>query len=281
MPEEPWDLIIEPQRRWLSVDLAELWRYRDLILLFVHRDFVARYKQTVLGPLWYLLQPLMTTGMFTVIFGHIAHIPTDGIPPFLFYLAGTVVWRYFADCLVQTADTFAANAGIFGKVYFPRLTVPIATLLSNLLQFMIQMLLFGGLALYFVASGTPLRPNAAILALPLVILQAALLSLGAGLLLSAATTRYRDLRYALQFGVQLWMYASPVVYPLSQVPEAYRAIYAINPMVAVIEMFRKAFFGSGVLTGAHIVTSVVVTIVLVLSAVIAFNRVERTFMDTI
>lgn len=281
MPEEHWDLVIEPHRRWLSVDLAELWRYRDLVLLFVQRNFVTRYKQTVLGPLWYLLQPLLTTVIFTVVFGKIARIPTDGVPPFLFYLAGTVVWRYFADCLTQTADTFAANAGVFGKVYFPRLTVPTATVVSNLFQFLIQLLLFGGFAFYFGLGGTPLHPNAWILALPLIVAQAALISLGAGLLIAAATARYRDLRYALQFLVQLWMYASPVVYPLSQVPEAWRSLYALNPVVPVIEIFRYATLGAGSVTAAQVAGGLLVTVVLLLLGILAFNRVERTFMDTI
>ena len=209
--QEHWDLVIKPKTGWFDIHLGELYRYRDLIYMFVKRDFVTFYKQTILGPLWYIIQPLVNTLVFTIIFGKIAKISTDGIPPFLFYMAGTVVWGYFAACLTGTSNTFVSNAGIFGKVYFPRLTVPVSNVIIGLLQFGIQFVLFLGFLIYFIWRGAEIHPNYFIFAMPLVLLQMAILGLGFGILISSLTTKYRDLTFAMGFGVQLWMYATPVV----------------------------------------------------------------------
>ena len=276
-----WDMVIKPKTGWFDINLKELWQYRDLIGMFAKRDFITFYKQTILGPLWYIIQPLMTTVVFTVIFGNFAKIPTDGIPPFLFYLAGNVVWGYFANTLKQTSDTFNANASIFGKVYFPRLTVPAAVSLVNFAQFFIQLALFIGFYFYFMAKGTPITPSWWILAVPLLLLQMAILTFGIGILLSSLTTKYKDLKFAMGFVIQLWMYASPIVYPLSQVPEKYRILYVLNPMVSIVESFRYAFLGSGAIRMDHILISWAVTIVCLVAGIILFSKIEKTFMDTV
>ena len=276
-----WDMVIKPKTGWFDINLKELWQYRDLIGMFAKRDFITFYKQTILGPLWYIIQPLMTTVVFTVIFGNFAKIPTDGIPPFLFYLAGNVVWGYFANTLRQTSDTFNANASIFGKVYFPRLTVPAAVSLVNFAQFFIQLALFIGFYFYFMAKGTPITPSWWILAVPLLLLQMAILTFGIGILLSSLTTKYKDLKFAMGFVIQLWMYASPIVYPLSQVPEKYRTLYVLNPMVSIVESFRYAFLGSGAIRMDHILISWAVTIVCLVAGIILFSKIEKTFMDTV
>lgn len=276
-----WDMVIKPKTGWFDIDLKELWRYRDLIGMFVKRDFVTFYKQTILGPLWYIIQPLMTTVVFTVIFGNFAKIPTDGLPPFLFYLAGNVVWGYFANTLKQTSDTFNVNASIFGKVYFPRLTVPAAVSLVNFAQFFIQLVLFLGFYFYYMAQGTPIAPNWWILTVPLLLLQMAILTFGMGILLSSLTTKYKDLRFAMGFVIQLWMYATPIVYPLSQVPDKYRTLYVLNPMVSIVESFRYAFLGSGAIRMDYILISWVVTLVCLVAGIILFSKIEKTFMDTI
>ncbi len=274
-------LTLRAKAGWFDVNLGELWDYRDLILLMVRRDFVAQYKQTILGPLWYIIQPLFTTVVFTVIFSKVAQIPTDGAPPFLFYLAGNVCWMYFASCLTDTSNTFTANAGIFGKVYFPRLVVPVSVACSKLFQFAIQFALFA-LALIWQASlGAKVAPTAWALALPLLLLQMALLGLGVGALISSLTTKYRDLSMALGFCVQLWMYGSPVAYPLSQVPQRYQTLYCLNPMVAVIENFRAAFLGVGGVDATLTLQSWAMTLVFLFAGVLLFNRTQKTFMDTV
>lgn len=274
-----WDIEITPRGAYL--DLAGLWRYRDLLALLVKRDFVTFYKQTILGPLWYLLQPLFTTFVFTIIFSRIAHIPTDGIPAPLFYLAGVVMWSYFANCMTKTSDTFAVNANVFGKVYFPRLVVPISIVISNLISLGIQIMLFLAILSYFVWQGAALRPNLWVLALPLVVLQVAALGLGVGTLLSSLTTKYRDLAFVVGFGAQLWMYATPIVYPLSQVPQEWHWLAGLNPMVAVVEAVRYMLLGSGTVQPQHIITSVVITFALLAAGVTLFSRIERTSMDTV
>jgi lipopolysaccharide transport system permease protein len=236
--QEKWDLVIQPRKRWFDLHLQDLWRYRDLISLFVKRDFVTFYKQTAFGPLWYIVQPLLTTVVFAVIFGKIAGIPMDGVPPFLFLLAGNVAWGYFANCLNETSTTFVKNAGIFGKVYFPRLTAPVSVVIISLVKFGIQFVLFLGFYIYYIERGSPVRPTSLILLLPVLILQMAVLSLGAGILVSALTTKYRDLTFVMTFAVQLWMYASSVIIPASSIPEKYRPIYMLNPMASVIESCR-------------------------------------------
>ncbi len=279
--EQQWDMVIKPKTGWFDLHLGELWRYRDLIVMFVKRDFVTLYKQTILGPLWFIIQPLFTTLVFTIIFGKVAKIPTDNIPPFLFYMSGNVAWGYFATCLGKTSDTFNSNAAIFGKVYFPRLTVPLSTVISSLLQFGIQFVLFLGFYFYFIVQGAPIFPKMWIFGLPVLLLQMALLGFGIGVLISSMTTKYKDLRFAMQFMIQLWMYATPIVYPLSQVPDWLIPWYVLNPMVAIVESFRYAFLGSGVIQWSYVGISWLVTLLLLFVGVVLFSRVEKTFMDTV
>lgn len=279
--DQQWDMVIKPKTGWFDIDLLELWRYRDLIGMFVKRNFVTAYKQTILGPLWYIIQPLFTTVVFTVIFGRVAKISTDGIPPFLFYMAGNVMWGYFAASLNGTTGTFNANAGIFGKVYFPRLTVPLSVVIINFLQFFIQFALFLGFYLFFVVRGAPITLSIWVLGLPILLLQMALLSFGLGILLSSMTTKYKDLQFAMGFLVQLWMYGTPIVYPLSQVPKWLLPYYVLNPMVAIIECFRYAFFGTSAIKISYIGISWAVTLILLICGVVLFSRIEKTFMDTV
>jgi len=275
-------MIIQPQRSLLDLRLGELWRYRDLVMLFVRRDFVSVYKQTILGPLWYLIQPLLTTITFTVIFGNIASLPTDGLPQFLFYMSGTVVWSYFAACLTKTSETFVQNANLFGKVYFPRMAVPVSILISNLITFAIQFALFLVFVLYFILRGTSVQPNWLWIALsPLLLLMMAGLGLGLGIIISSLTTKYRDLRFLVQFGVQLLMYATPVIYPASSIPERFQWIILANPMTPIIEAFRYAFLGAGNANLAQLGYSFGFMVVVVFLGSIIFNRVEQTFMDTV
>ena len=271
--KEVWDVEIKPVHSWFNLNIREIIKYWDLILLFVRRDFVVFYKQTILGPLWYIIQPLFNTLVFTVIFGKVAKIPTDGIPQFLFYLSGTVVWSYFATCLGQTGSTFVSNAQIFGKVYFPRITVPISIAIVSIFQFIIQFLIFICFFFYFWYRGSDLNPNIYMLTLPLILLHMATLSVGMGLIISAATAKYRDLTFAMTFLVQLWMYITPIVYPLSQVPDKYKIFFVINPMTAVVESFRNAFFGVSALVTQELFLSIAITIFV--------TKVEKTFMDTV
>ncbi len=276
-----WTLIIRAQRNWLDLRLGELWSYRDLVMLFVWRDFVSVYKQTILGPLWYLIQPLLTTLTFTVIFGNIARLPTDGLPQFLFYMSGTVIWSYFADCLTKTSNTFVNNSNLFGKVYFPRLAVPVSILISNLVTFAIQLGLFIGFMVYFVLSGAAIRPNVWIAFTPILVLMMAGLGLGFGIIVSSLTTRYRDLRFLVTFGVQLLMYATPVIYPVSSIPEQFRWLILANPLTPIIEGFRFAFLGAGAFDVGQLLYSFGFTVGVLLIGVLLFNQVERTFMDTV
>lgn len=279
--EENWDLVIGPPKGWFDLHLRDLWRYRDLMMLFVRRDFVASYKQTILGPLWHLIQPLLTTLMFTVVFGRIAGLPTDGVPEFLFYMAGTTIWSYFANCLTRTSGTFIANAGIFGKVYFPRMVVPVSTVMSQLIAFAIQFAFFLCFYGLFWVRGAPIHPNWAVALLPLLLLLKAGMGLGFGIIISSMTTKYRDLQVLVGFGVQLWMYATPVIYPLSTMPEKYRWMIVANPMSAIVETFRYGFFGTGTFSWLYLGYSAGFTVVLLLAGMAVFNRVERTFMDTV
>lgn len=236
-------MVIEPHRHLLDLKLGDLWRYKDLVMLFVRRDFVSVYKQTILGPLWYLIQPLLTTVIFTVIFGQIASLPTDGLPQFLFYMSGTVVWSYFASNMTKTSDTFISNAHLFGKVYFPRLAVPVSILISNLIAFAIQFALFLVFMGYFALRGTVLHPNGWVLLTPVLIFMMAGLGLGFGIIVSSLTTKYRDLRFLVQFGVTLLMYATPVILPISSFPQRFRWIILANPMTPIVEIFRYAKIG--------------------------------------
>ena len=278
---QEWDLVIDPPKGWFTLHLGDLWRYRDLVGLFVRRDFIAAYKQTILGPLWHLIQPLLTTLMFTVVFGRIAGLPTDGVPEFLFYMAGTTIWGYFANCLTRTSGTFIANAGIFGKVYFPRMAVPVSVVISQLIGFAIQFGFFLCFYGVFWAKGAPIQPNWVVALLPLLLLMMAGLGLGFGVIISSLTTKYRDLQVLVGFGVQLWMYATPVIYPLSTMPEKYRWFLVANPMSAIVETFRYGFFGTGTFSWVYLGYSAGVTLVLLLLGMAVFNRVERTFMDTV
>jgi lipopolysaccharide transport system permease protein len=279
--KQNWDKIIRPRNGWFDIHPRELWKYRDLIGLFVWRDFVSIYKQTILGPLWYIIQPLLTTVVFTIIFGSVARLPTDGVPPFLFYFSGVIAWRYFADCLNNTANTFVGNAHIFGKVYFPRLTVPVSVVISNLIAFGIQFLLFFVIYLYYWKSSAIIHPQSALLLLPILIIQMAALGLGFGVIVSSLTTRYRDLTHLVGFGVQLWMFATPVVYPASSLPDKWRWILVLNPMAPVIEAFRFAFLGTGSINLQSWLISLSSTVCILFIGIILFSRVEKSFMDTV
>jgi len=278
---ESWDVVIKPVHGWFNINFKEIVQYWGLILLFVRRDFVVFYKQTILGPLWYIIQPLFNTLVFTLIFGKVAKIPTDGIPPFIFYFSGTVVWAYFASCLNLTGKTFVANAQIFGKVYFPRVTVPISIAITAVFQFIIQFMIFLGFFIYFWYVGTDIKPSIYVFTLPLIVLHMAILSVGMGLIISAATAKYRDLTFAMGFMVQLWMYLTPVVYPLSEVPDRFKIFILINPMTAVVESFRGAFLGASSITPQGLLLSIILTILFFIGGIIVFSRVEKTFMDTV
>jgi len=281
MDSENWSLVIRPQRHLFDLRLGELWKYRDLTWLFVRRDFVSVYKQTVLGPLWYLIQPIMTTIIFTVIFGRIAKLPTDGLPQFLFYMSGTVVWTYFADCLNKTSNTFITNSQLFGKVYFPRLTVPISILISNLIAFGIQFALFLVFMLYFWLKGAAIKPNQWVFFTPVLLLMMAGLGLGFGVIVSSLTTRYRDLRFLVTFGVQLWMYITPVIYPVSAIPEQLQVLIKANPLTPIVETFRYAYLGAGTVNVLNLLYSAGVMLVVLTIGILMFNRIEANFMDTI
>ncbi len=279
--QEDWSLVIRPQRAWWDLRLGELWRYRDLVWLFVWRDFVAYYKQTILGPLWYLIQPILTTVVFTVIFGNIAKLSTDGLPPFLFYLAGNTMWTYFSTCLTSTSNTFIANSNIFGKVYFPRLSVPISIVISNMISFGIRFGVFLVFLFYFMLQGVVIRPNVWVFFLPILLIIMAGLGLGFGIIISSLTTKYRDLQQLVGFGVQLLMYATPIIYPISSVGGWWRWLLIANPMTSVIELFRFAFMGVSSLEPVYILYSIGWMFAVLLAGVLVFNHVESTFMDTV
>lgn len=280
-PKQEWDIEITPASGWLKLNLNELWKYRDLISLMVRRDLVLAYKQTILGPLWMLLQPLIASVIFTIVFGKVARIPTDEIPPLLFYLSGTITWGFFSNCLTGTSNTFVANAGVFGKVYFPRLTVPISVIIAGAGKFLISFMIFIVIYLYQIKFVNNHHLIDALWALPLATLQIAILSLGVGLLVSSAVIKYRDISFLMGFATQLWMYASPVIYPISQIPEKYQNFYAMNPMAMPIELFRFSFFGTGVVRTDLILFSWAITLLLAISGLIFFNRVEKSFVDTV
>jgi len=279
--DEQWDLVITPRKKWWDLQLADVWRYRDLIALFVRRDFVSRYKQTILGPLWLIIQPIMTSLIFTVIFGQIARLPTDGLPQMLFYLSGTVLWHYFSNCLTGTSNTFIQNAGIFGKVYFPRLVTPISIVISNLITLAIQFALFLAFFVYFYVRGADVRLTIWALTLPLLLFLLAGLGLGFGIIISSMTTKYRDLTYLVGFGMSLWMYVTPVIYPVSTIPAQWRWIADINPITPIVEAFRTGFIGAGSASWPGLVYSFVFMIVVLVIGVVIFNRVEKTFIDTV
>ena len=278
-----WTTIIRPRTGWFDIDLRVLWRYRDLIVMFVKRNFAVLYKQTILGPAWVLLNPLLTSVLFNVVFGGIAGLSTDGTPSFLFYMAGNTVWTFFASCINNTANTFVANSQVFGKVYFPRLTMPISQVLTSLINFAIQATMYVIFWLYFRATGAEMHLTAWMWALPVVIVQVMLLGLGVGIIVSSLTTKYRDLAIAVSFGVQLWMYVSPVVYPLSTLGNSPRLAFLmrLNPMTAPVEIFRTATLGTGSADMGMFIYSLVFTAAALFIGVILFSRIEKTFMDTV
>lgn len=279
-----WDLVIEPQNSLFELHLKDVWRYRDLLWLLVKRDFVSFYKQTILGPLWFFIQPLFTTIIFTFVFGNLAGLSTDGLPQPLFYMAGITAWNYFADCLTKTSTVFRDNANIFGKVYFPRLIMPLSIVVSNLVRFGVQMLLFFVMIAYYLVlneRGAGFHMNVYVLLFPLLVLMMALLGLGVGLIITAMTTKYRDLAFLITFGVQLMMYATTVIYPLSAAPAKYKWLIELNPMTGIIEAFRYGLLGEGVLTISTLGYSVVVTLVSLIIGVVIFNKAEKTFVDTV
>ena len=276
--------IITPKKHLFDVNLREIWNYKDLLTLFVRRDFVAIYKQTILGPLWFFIQPIFTTLIFTVVFGQLASIPTDGLPPVLFYMCGITCWNYFAECLTKTSNTFILNSNIFGKVYFPRLVLPISIVVSNILKFGIQFLLFISFLIYYYFQGAVIQPNIYILLLPFLLILMAGLGLGFGILISSLTTKYRDFQFLVAFGVQLFMYATPIVYPLSLAKEklgSYSWVAIANPMSSVVESMKYAFLGQGELNWYYLSYSTVFMVILLFIGIVSFNKVEQTFMDTV
>lgn len=279
--KENWTTEIKPKTGWFDIDLKELLQYKDLITMFVKRDFKTLYKQTILGPLWIIINPLLTTIMYTIVFGNIANISTDGMPQILFYMLGTTVWTYFSTSLTKTSTTFTANSAIFGKVYFPRLVTPISTVVSGVINFTVQFVMFLFFAIYYYVIGAPIQPNMYILITPLLLVQLACLSLGFGVIISSLTTKYRDLAVLVTFGVQLWMYATPVVYPASQIGGKLKTLMMLNPVSPIVESFRYAFLGSGSIPWNFLGISVITTLVVLFIGVVLFSRVEKTFMDTV
>ncbi|MBS1946967.1 MAG: ABC transporter permease [Bacteroidetes bacterium] len=278
---DKWDLVIEPRSSLFDLRLQEVWRYRDLLLMLVKRDFVATYKQTILGPIWFFIQPLLTTLTYIVIFGNIAKLSTDGLPMTLFYLCGIILWNYFSECLNKTATVFKDNANIFGKVYFPRLVMPLSIVVSNLVRFSIQLALLLGFWIYYLLKGANIHPNWLILLSPYLVLLMAVIALGAGMIITAMTTKYRDLVFLLTFGIQLFMYATPVIYPMSAVSKKWGWLIKSNPLSSLVETFRYAFTGSGQFSWGALAYSSVFALALLFFGAIVFNKVEKNFMDTV
>lgn len=276
-----WTLVIKPEKRLLDVDLKGIWRYRDLWYMYVKRDIVTVYKQTILGPLWFFIQPIFTTVMYMFVFGGLAGISTDGVPQPLFYLSGIMLWNYFSECFSGASNTFTANAGIFGKVYFPRLVVPLASLTSNLIKMFIQLLLFIAVYIYYLAVGGTVSINAAALLFPVLVFMLAFHALSWGLIVSSLTSKYRDLRYLVGFGLQLFMYATPIIYPLSAAGDKFRWALELNPLTPIFEAFKYGFLGCGSLSWGGLLYSTVFMLVALFFSIIIFNRVERNFMDTV
>ncbi|MDD2387722.1 MAG: ABC transporter permease [Bacteroidales bacterium] len=277
-----FDKHIKPTSSLFELNLKELWEYRDLIYMYIKRDIVTFYKQTIMGPLWFVIQPILTTVMFMFVFGNLAGLSTDGIPQPLFYFSGIILWSYFADCLTRNSKIFIENQNVFGKVYFPRLVVPISITISNLVKFFIQFIIFIGIYVYYYFSTDGIvTPNVYFALFPLLIIMAAGLSLGFGIIFSSLTTKYRDLNFLLQFGVQLWMYITPVIYPLSSMPENRQWLIALNPMTSIIETFKYGAIGQGVFSWVYLGYSFVFMIALLFIGIVVFNKVEKGFMDTV
>lgn len=279
---ESWDLVIKPQSTLFDIPWADIWRYRDLWRMFVKRDVITVYKQTVLGPIWFVVQPILTTAIYVLVFGNIAGISTDGMPKILFYLSGIVIWNYFAESFNQTSQTFTQNAAIFGKVYFPRLIMPLAKVTSAMIKFFIQFTFLLIIYFYFILSGNDLiQPNATLVLLPLYVLMMAGLGLGFGIVFTSLTTKYRDLNFLIGFGVQLLMYATPVIYPVSTIPEKYKAFILANPMTSIVEGFKYALLGTGSFNWHNLGYSFVFMILLLFAGIIIFNKTEKSFIDTV
>jgi lipopolysaccharide transport system permease protein len=276
-----WDLIIEPQNKWFDLKIKDILRYKDLMMLLVRRDIVTVYKQTILGPLWFIIQPVLTTIVFTVIFGNVAQISTDGLPGILFYLAGVTIWTYFADCLKMTSDVFTKNQNLFGKVYFPRAVVPLSIIISNLIKFGIQLFLFFGFFLFFYLKGAEISLTKEVLFFPALLAIMAFMSLGLGMIISSMTSKYRDLTFLIQFGIQLFMYATPVVYPASIVTGRFKNLLWLNPMTSILEAFKHMFLGQGQFDLFWLGYSAVFTVIIFLLGLAVFNRTEKNFMDTV
>jgi lipopolysaccharide transport system permease protein len=276
-----WTVVIEPKNKLCDLKLKEVAKYRDLIWLFVIRDLKTRYKQTILGPLWFLIQPIFTTIVHTFVFGNIAGLPTDGIPQFLFYMAGNIPWLYFSTCLTSTSNTFVGNAGVFGKVYFPRLTTPIATVITSMLNFIVQFVMFLGFMVYFIAKGSDIHATYVAVLTPICIIQMAMLGMGFGIIISSMTTKYRDLQVLVSFGVSLWMYATPVIYAASTLSPKLYNLVMLNPVAPIIELMRYGWLGAGTTPFAYWGMSWITTFVVLFFGIIIFNKVEKTFMDTV
>ena len=282
MKEEKWDKIIKPKRHLFDLNLMEIVKSKDLLFLFVKRDFISIYKQTILGPLWFFIQPILTTLIFTVVFGKIAGISTDGLPKILFYLSGITFWNYFSECLTKTSNTFIENQNIFGKVYFPRLILPLSIVCSSLMKFGIQFLLFIVIWIYYIVQPEyTFKPNEYIILFPLLIILTGLLSLGIGVIITSITTKYRDFRFLIQFGIQLWMYATPIIYPLSSLSGNFKTLALINPMTSIIETFKFSFLGEGLFNWFHIGYTGLFTLLTLIFGIIIFNKTEQNFMDTV
>jgi lipopolysaccharide transport system permease protein len=280
--DEEWDIIISPRKKLLDFNVKEILKYRDLLYLFVRRDFVSIYKQTILGPFWFFIQPILTTLTFTIVFGRIAKLSTDGMPPILFYLAGVTMWTYFSEILRKVSTTFVTNRSVFGKVYFPRLITPLSMTLVQLFKLGIQLLLYLAFYFYyFLDDDSPLNPNIWLLSLPLLVLIASMLGLGLGLIITAFTTKYRDLTFLIGFGIQLLMYSTPVIYPLSVIPEGSRSKVLLNPMSSVIETFKFAFTGKGIVDVNWLIYSGLVSLAILIFGMLVFNRTEKSFIDTV
>ena len=276
-----YNTVIKPQNKLLEVDFKEIWQYRDLFSMFVKRDIITQYKQTILGPAWFFIQPALTTIMYMIVFGGIVGFSTDNLPQPMFYLAGIVCWQYFSDCLNKTSSTFTTNQGVFGKVYFPRLIVPLSIVTSNLVRMGIQFLLFVVVYIYYIIIGVHVAPNMYILLLPLVVIMLAGLSLGFGIIISSMTTKYRDLTILFTFIVQLWMYATPIIYPLSTMSPKRQWIMALNPVTSLVETFKYGTMGVGTFSWGQLGYSFGFMIVLLGIGIVVFNKVQRSFMDTV
>lgn len=276
-----WTIEIRPEKKWYDIDFKSLWRYRDLFYMYIKRDIIVQYKQTVLGPLWYLIQPVFTTVMYMFVFGGLAGISTDGVPQPLFYMAGIMMWNYFNSVFTASSSLFVANSAIFGKVYFPRLIVPLATATSNLLKFLIQLLLFVAVYIFYMCMGENIAVNWTIVTFPLIVVMVGVFGMSSGLIISSMTTKYRDLTQLVNFGVQLYMYATPIIYPLSAAPEKYKDIIMLNPLSPMFEAVRYSWMGCGEISWCGLLYSLVFTLLLTAFAVVIFSKTERTFMDTV